>query len=219
MSDDISRKLRARRFYPYLFESLGRDVALTVLDIAPGERVMNVGVETGELLLKMAALTGPEGQALGVDPSAQARDLAAARMNEAGFHHVRLVEGSSTSLCAPAGPVAEGSIDAALVAYVWAHVDRTRLLEGLSQLHQVLAPGGRLSVAGVTPGEGRIGGLVASLYSRVPAVLRAPTRLPRPRLLQPFAVEAGFEVDRRLYFEQRGVPSEVLLLRKPHVAS
>ena len=29
-----------------------------------------------------------------------------------------------------------------------------------------------------------------------------------------YAVEAGFDVDRRLYIEQRGVPSEVLLLRR-----
>lgn len=214
LPEDPKTALRARRFYPYLFESLGRDVALTVLDLQPGERALHADADRGELLLKMAALVGPEGRVVGAERSSNARAVAQARMREAGMTQATLVDAPLTALCAPAGPFENGSFDAAMVGYALGQLDDDTVRAVLEQLRRVLAPSGRLAVAGLTHGERRIGKAIALVYASVPAPLRERMGLPRPRRLQALAVDAGFDVDRRLYFEQRGVPSEVLLLRK-----
>ena len=205
---DTLHALRERRFYPYLFESLARDVTLTVLDLQPGERVLEIGLARGELFLKLATLVGAQGHAMGVDEDAGALDLARARLREVGFAHFEVVEGARGAL-----PFEAESFDAAYASYLLGEADDETCKRVLADLRRVLRPGGRAAICGLTFGERALPRAMARGHALVRKLLPGSAG-GLARRSQGLAVEAGFDVDRRLYIEQRGVPSEVLLLRR-----
>jgi ubiquinone/menaquinone biosynthesis C-methylase UbiE len=123
--------------------ALGRGrgrAARLVADLAgvgPGDRVVDVGCGPGRFL-REAAERGAE--AVGVDPSAQMRRLAA-RFTPARLRpRVTVLDGSAERL-----PLEDGSATVAWAVnsvHHWSDVDA-----GLAELRRVLAPGGRLLLA------------------------------------------------------------------------
>lgn len=209
------RALRAKRWIPYLFESLARDVALTVLDVRPGERVLDVHLGRGETLLKLCTLVGANGRVVGVDDDGTSRALASARLDEARLSNYEVVAALADSGSVLGRTHGRASFDAALAAFAFGHESDAETEQRLSQLRKALRPGGRLAVCGVTLGERSLPGVVSSFCAWATRTMGARFPLGMPRHVQPLAMRAGFEVDRRLYLEQRGVPSEVLLLTRP----
>jgi SAM-dependent methyltransferase len=120
-------------------------VALEALDLAPGDRVLEVGFGHGRTLAAAARIV-TEGYLAGVDPSdvmlqiarrANARALRTGRME--------LKPGVSERL-----PYADGAFNKAYAVhtiYFWPTPEHD-----LSEIHRVMAPGGRL-VIGFRPGE------------------------------------------------------------------
>jgi ubiquinone/menaquinone biosynthesis C-methylase UbiE len=208
-SSHSSRALRRRSFAAMLFESLGREVALTVLELQPGERVLEIGLGRGETLLKMATLVGARGRAAAIDGSAARLGLAQARLREVGYTNFALARGGPTDLPFPAR-----AFDAAYCAFRLNGLGDDAVARVLFELLRVLRPGGRAVFAVFTHGERRVARALTRSWS---ALHRAAPRLLagyRPRDLRAPVEKAGFEIDRRLYVEQRGVPSEVLLARR-----
>lgn len=207
MTPDTTRALRERPFYPYLFESLARDVTLTVLDLAAGERVLEVGAGRGEVLLKLATLVGPTGFAAGTETDAPSRALCEARLREAGLSHFEVRDAAAGAL-----PFAASSFDSVYAAYLLGAHDDDESKRILADLRRVLRPGGRVALCGPTFGERAVPKVLARTLGLVRRLGRGAPQL--ARRAQGLAVDAGFDVDRRLYLEQRGFPCEVLLLRR-----
>jgi ubiquinone/menaquinone biosynthesis C-methylase UbiE len=204
------KTLRRRALFPYLFESLAREVTLTVLDFRPGERVLEVGTGTGEWFLKMATLVGPKGRAVGVDASPEAVRVAQARLQEVRYQNFEITVGDIGDLS-----LAPASFDAICCAFVVDRIPDSETPRALEEITRLLKPGGRLALCGLTPGERAVSRAVARGWELAFRLTPKLTGRSRPRRLLDAALGAGLTLDRRLYLEQRGLPSEVLLLRRP----
>jgi ubiquinone/menaquinone biosynthesis C-methylase UbiE len=121
-------------------EIAARDTYLGLLDIAAGERVLDVGCGSGAVTREIAKRVGSRGLAVGLDPSpallAVARELA----EETGFgDRIQFREGNALRL-----PFPDGSFDAVVCVTVLSHVPSGEA--AIPELVRVLRSGGRLGV-------------------------------------------------------------------------
>jgi ubiquinone/menaquinone biosynthesis C-methylase UbiE len=121
-------------------EVAARDAYLGLLDLAAGERVLDVGCGSGVVTREIARRVGPRGRAVGLDPSPALLAVARGLAQEAGLgDRVEFREGSALQL-----PFPDRSFDAALCVTVLSHVPGGE--SAIPELARVLQPGGRVGV-------------------------------------------------------------------------
>lgn len=108
-----------------------------ILQLEPGTRVLDVGCGTGYLLYELAAAVGAGGEAAGVEPSAQMRQLAVQRTQSMSQCNVK--DGDAYFL-----PVADESFDVVVFSQVLLYVPDVR--RALLEATRVLRCGGRLLI-------------------------------------------------------------------------
>ncbi|HET8758680.1 MAG TPA: methyltransferase domain-containing protein [Solirubrobacteraceae bacterium] len=111
-----------------------RRATRALLDLRPGETVLDIGSGPGFLADEMAAEVGPEGAVHGVDPSESM--LAIARRRET---RVAYATGDALAL-----PFADETFDAVVSTQVYEYV--TDMPAALAEARRVLRPGGRVLV-------------------------------------------------------------------------
>jgi len=108
-----------------------------------GERVLDVGSGAGTDSLLAALMVGPEGTVTGIDMTPEMLEKGRAGAAELGLENVTFVEGEAERL-----PFGDASFDVVISNGVIDLVpDKDAVF---SELHRVLAPGGRLQIADVT---------------------------------------------------------------------
>lgn len=165
-----------------------RDWALTALAVQPGERALDVGSGTGSEVFAFSRLTGPTGDAVGVDPNPTM--LAVARERAAGRPFpTRFVAGTAYAL-----PFDDDSFDVIRCERVYQHLDRPEA--ATAEIARVLRPGGRVmlidsdwSTAITHPGDPDV---VRALQNASEAV--SPNRQ-SGRRLRGLLTAAGFAID------------------------
>lgn len=121
-------------------EVAARETYLALLDISPGQRVLDVGCGSGAVTREIARLVGDRGLAVGLDPSPELLAIARGLANEAGLgDRVGFREGNALQL-----PFRDGSFDAVVCATVLSHVPGGEA--AIPELARVLRAGGRLGV-------------------------------------------------------------------------
>src|SRR5262245_57194681 len=113
-------------------------------DVAPGERVLDVGCGTGHAALAAARVVGPSGVVVRADLAAPLLDLARAKAHEEGLQHVEFVEGDFRTLGYP-----DGAFDVVLCSFAIFLVPD--MPGALAELWRTVAPGGRLGVTSWGP--------------------------------------------------------------------
>jgi ubiquinone/menaquinone biosynthesis C-methylase UbiE len=122
-----------RIIVPHFFELPGKDLA-ALLDLAPGNRVLDVGTGTGSAALPALMSVGSEGTVIALDPSLKM--LQVAKMK--GIHHV--IGGK-----VPGIPFTDSVFDGVMANFVLSHFKDYE--SALSDMVRVIRGGGRMSVS------------------------------------------------------------------------
>jgi len=128
-----------------------RRQALLRAGLAPEMRALDVACGTGALTTHVQRILGPDGQALGLDPSTGM--LLRGRSN--GVR--RLVRGVAEAL-----PFPDRRFDFLSMGYALRHVADLRTT--FQEYHRVLAPGGRLLILEITPPRSRLAYRLLELF-------------------------------------------------------
>jgi SAM-dependent methyltransferase len=111
--------------------------------LEPGERVLDLGCGAGLDSLVAAQMVAPVGSVVGLDMTPEMLAKARAGAAESGLENVRFVAGEAESL-----PFPDGSFDVVISNGVIDLIpDKDAVF---SELHRVLARGGRIQIADVT---------------------------------------------------------------------
>ncbi|GAA2102425.1 methyltransferase domain-containing protein [Actinomadura alba] len=109
------------------------------LELAPGQRVLDVGCGNGTDLLDMAAQVDPGGEAIGVDVNPEAIEEATARCEATG------VPATFTTASAYSLPFSDDRFDACRSERMVQHLDEP--VRAVAEMLRVARPGGRILVA------------------------------------------------------------------------
>ncbi len=145
----------------------------------PGDRVLDVGSGTGYFTRIMAEAVGPNGAAVGVDPSASGveRSRRATRLSNCTF-----VEGVAEAL-----DFTDGPFDVVVTSLMMHHLPEDLRSQAIAEMLRVLRPGGRVLVADFRPPTSRVG-------RRLIGAITGPAMETNPvHLLEPMVRGAGFE--------------------------
>jgi SAM-dependent methyltransferase len=122
--------------------SLGCGNPLMVAELKAGERVLDLGSGGGIDVLLSARRVGPTGFAYGVDMTDEMLELARANAVRAGATNVEFLKGRIEDV-----PLPDASIDVVISnCVINLSVDKPAVL---TEMHRVLAPGGRIGISDV----------------------------------------------------------------------
>jgi ubiquinone/menaquinone biosynthesis C-methylase UbiE len=151
-----------------------------VIELQPGERVLEIGPGTGYYTLDLADWVGAEGRVEILDLQQEMLDHTSRRAAERGLANVGVTQGDAQSL-----PFEDSSFDAALLVATLGEIPDQEA--ALREVARVLRPGGRLVV----------GELAGDPHFVTPAALRRRTEAAGLRLERrdgpPFGYFARFE--------------------------
>jgi ubiquinone/menaquinone biosynthesis C-methylase UbiE len=207
---------------------------LRLLNVQPGERVLEVGFGTGRSLIALAHAVGSSGQVIGIDLSegmiAVAREQVRKETTRASFP--RSSGGNPASRSIPSGcpttalghdgivlhrgsavhlPYATASLDAVFSAFTLDLIDTPDIPLVLGEMRRVLKPGGRVGL--VSMSKACEGNVVVKVYERfhrwLPKLIDC-----RPIYLQSAVESAGLHCKVHQTRSMWGIPVEVVIAGK-----
>ncbi|MCA9261063.1 MAG: methyltransferase domain-containing protein [Planctomycetales bacterium] len=155
---------RISRAYDVIADAGERDArqrGLQVLNIQPGESVLEIGYGTGHSLVEMAQRVGESGQVTGIDLSPGMRDVARDTLAAAGVvDRVDLRVGEVPPL-----PMDDDIFDVVVMSFTLELFPLERIPDVLAECRRVLKSGGRLGVVSMaTVAQGESSSLLERTY-------------------------------------------------------
>lgn len=180
--------------------------ALALLDVRPGETVLEIGSGTGKALERLRELAGATGRVTGLDLSEGMLEVASRRLARRGISDVELLHGDALD-----PPLPAGFFDVVFLGFTLELFDTPELPQVTASVHRLLRDSGRVGVAALS--------LRRTDRPAVKIYHWAHRALPRFVDCRPIPVvqvleRGGFTIEK---FHQRlmwGLPVDLLVARK-----
>jgi ubiquinone/menaquinone biosynthesis C-methylase UbiE len=184
-----------------------RELGMKLLDVKPGEKILEIGFGTGHCVVELAKAAGPDGLVCGVDISDRMLEMAQEFVNAADMaERVDLKRGDGETL-----PYPDGQFDGLFTSFTLELFDTPEIPKFLTECSRVLKPGGRFSVVAVSK-MGKDGVIMKTYewtHKHFPNLVDC-----RPIYAKAALEAAGFTIkDQRI--ETMWVPVEIVLAIKP----
>lgn len=197
-------RLGAGHDWAEMYEGKAKQRAITLLNLAPGQQVLNAGIGTGQIQPKIESAVSPGGVAYGLDLSPVMLAATCRRTNSTS-----LCEGNVLHL-----PFAPHSFDRIFSSYLLDLLPLKRIPALLAGLRRVLKPGGRMVLVSLTEGITLPSKALVSLWKAAYAISPVACGGCRPLQLADMVLEAGFNQIRREVVVQLAIPSEIITVKK-----
>jgi ubiquinone/menaquinone biosynthesis C-methylase UbiE len=179
--------------------------ALQLLDLRPGEQLLEIGCGTGANLVRLGQQV-PGNLKLGLDLSFGMCQVAQRKLSHYSCEHIYPLEGNAIKL-----PFSTRRFSATLCCFSLEIIPANHLPIALEEIRRVLNPGGRLCVAAMA--EEEQDGLMMRMYRwsmrQFPQVVDC-----RPIRLATILNEAGFELLQNQLLSLWGLPVRLILVNK-----
>lgn len=204
----LSRE-QVRRYYDRLgtvldwgdsFEGRAKTRAMGLLEAAPGQRVLQVGVGTGREHVRMQRAVAPDGLVAGVDISPVMLRLTRERAGDC----VMMADASEL-------PFRARSFERLFCAYMLDLLPDETLPLVLSEFRRVVKPNGRMVLLSMTEGHSAASNLLIAAWKLVYRLGPQLTGGCRPLRVAEAARRAGLEVIEDEFIVQMAFPSEVVV--------
>ncbi len=181
-----------------------QDIGISMLDLQPGEKVLEIGFGTGRALLSLAHAVGEAGKVYGLDLSEGMLGIARARIRKAVLEsRVELECGDAV-----ATSYADQSFDAVFMCFTLELFDTPEIPLVLRECRRLLRPEGRLAVVAMS--KKGAPNLMTRLYDwghrHIPNYVDC-----RPIYAQQAVEEAGLTIAKVEVRSMWGLPVEILL--------
>ncbi len=216
--DDISRVTRSKEAARASYNRMSRwydafagsekkfaDLGLALMNLQPGEQVLEIGYGTGYALLYLAKAAGDSGKVRGIDISEGMRRVAEGRLSRAGLgQRVELQSGDACSLPYPAH-----SFDAIFMCFTLELFDTPEIPVVLEECRRVLKSDGRLCVVSLMKENSWIVRLYEWFHLRMPETVDCRPIHPKVAL-----ESRGFAIREAVVRRMWGLPVQIVMGRK-----
>jgi ubiquinone/menaquinone biosynthesis C-methylase UbiE len=127
----------------------GRETGVALLNLRPGDTVLDVGCGTGLNFALLVDAVGPTGTVIGLDRSAEMLAMAHRRVDANGWTTVRVIEADATTfdpvqIITGLPATADGLVDAVFSSYAMSVFDNWH--PAWDRMRALLRPGGRAGI-------------------------------------------------------------------------
>jgi demethylmenaquinone methyltransferase/2-methoxy-6-polyprenyl-1,4-benzoquinol methylase len=184
-----------------------KDIGLQLLNVRPGETVLEIGFGTGTTLLPLARSVGESGRVYGLDISEGMLVVAAKKLRKAGLSdRVELKRADAVGLAFP-----DQCIDVIFLCFTLELFDTPEISLVLKECRRVLRPEGRICIVAMSK-KGRPN-LMTRLYDWANKIL--PNYVDcRPIYVQEALEAAVFKIVEGKVMRMWGLPVEIVLAKK-----
>lgn len=188
-----------------MFEREAKLRAISLLDVRPGQTVLNAGSGTGKDNVALADAAGPSGHVVATDLSMVMLSIGKRRAYDVSY-----CQADVASL-----PLLDNRFDRILVAYVIDLLPATAIAGALAEFRRVLRPDGRIALVSLTEGVDRASRAIVAAWKAAFSIHPLVCGGCRPVRLVPWLETAGLIVLSQEVITQMGVPSEIVLAERP----